>query len=202
MKKYAVFTVILLAVLAMAVIPETTDAQARRKPIKARVIKHNNIRVIRAHPRVVRRAHIRYAHLPKWGSVVTVLPNGAVVIKSRAHPYYFHNGVYYMRQNNRYTVVRPGAGIRIRVLPVGYRHVIIGPRHYYYYYWTFYSKIDNVEEYEVVDAPEGAIVDALPDGYDVKTINGTEYYVLDGVKYAEVDAEDIDGGVGYEVMKL
>ena len=202
MKKYALFTAILLAVLAMTAFPETTDAQGRRRTHKVKVVKHNNIRVVKAHPRVVRRAHIRYAHLPRWGSVVSALPKGAVVIKSRAHPYYFHNGIYYMRRNNRYVVVRPDAGIRIRVLPVGYRRIIIGPRNYYYYYGTFYSKVDKSDEYEVVNAPEGAIVDALPDGYDVKTINGTEYYVLDGVKYAEVDTKDVNGGVGYEVVKL
>ena len=202
MKKNAIFTAVLLAVLAMTAIPETVDAQPRRKPVKVRVIKHNNVRIVRAHPRVVRRAHIRYAHLPRWGSVVSVLPNGAVIIKSHTNPYYFNNGIYYSPYNNGYVVVRPARGIRIRILPVGYRHIIIGPRHYYYYYGTFYSKVDNANEYEVVDAPAGAIVDALPDGYTVEIINGTEYYVLDGVKYAEVDAADIDGGIGYEVVNL
>ena len=60
----------------------------------------------------------------------------------------------------------------------------------------------NAEEYEVVDAPEGAIVDALPDGYEVKTVDGNEYYILDGVYYGEVAAADIDGGVGYKVVKM
>ena len=29
--------------------------------------------------------------------------------------------------------------------------------------------------------PQYAIVDALPDGYEVKTVNDTEYYVIDDV---------------------
>jgi len=57
-------------------------------------------------------------------------------------------------------------------------------------------------EYIVTDPPEGAIVDALPDGYEIKTVNGNEYYELDGVYYAEVDASDIDGGIGYQVVKI
>jgi hypothetical protein len=99
-------------------------------------------------------------------------------------------------------VVRPVPGIRIRVLPVGYRTVLVGPRHYYYYYGTFYSRVENNGEYEVVDAPEGAIVDALPDGYEVKTVNDTEYYTIDDDFYAEVETDNIEGGVGYQVVKL
>jgi hypothetical protein len=205
MKNYTIFTAVLLFVFAIAGIPEKVDAQSRgrgrNRVTKVRVVRHTTA-VVRIHPRVVRRAHIRYAQLPRWASVVTILPVGAVIIESRVNPYYFHRGIYYTHRANGYVVVRPAAGIRIRVLPVGYRPVIVGPRHYYYYYGTFYSRVDNNDEYEVVDAPAGAIVDALPDGYEVKTVNDTEYYVIDGVYYAEVDAGNIEGGVGYQVVKM
>lgn len=202
MKKHSIIVIVLLAIVAMAAIPQQADAQARRRSKRVKVVQHRNVTVVKVHPRVVRRAHIRYAALPRWGTSVAVVPGGAVVIGARRHPYYFYNGIYYAHRANSYVVVRPARGIRIRVLPVGYRPIIMGPRNYYYYYGTFYTKVDNTEEYEVIDAPEGAIVDALPDGYEVKMINDTEYYVLDGVYYAEVDAPEMEGGVGYEVVKL
>lgn len=154
------------------------------------------------HPVVVRKAHVRYATMPRWGTVVKVRPANSVIIRERRNPYYFSNGVYYAHRRGAYTVVRPARGLRIRVLPVGYRTIVVGPRNYYYYYGTYYAKVDNSKEYNVVDPPEGAVVDALPDGYEIKSVNGTEYYFLDGVHYAEVDAPEFEDGVGYEVVKL
>ena len=97
--------------------------------------------------------------------------------------------------------MRPARGLRISVLPMGYRTVVVGPANYYYYYGTYYAKAENGNEYKVVDPPVGAVVDALPDGYEVKKIDGTEYYVLDDVYYAEVDVPDFEDHVGYEVVK-
>jgi Family of unknown function (DUF6515) len=201
MKKFLIFASALLAIIGMSVLPGNTEAQVRRKPAKVRVVKHHT-RVVRIHPRVVRRAHIRYTNLPRWGAVVATRPMGAMIIASNYGPYYFHNGIYYMQRQPGFTIVRPAPGIRIRVLPTGYRRIHIGRRPYYYYYGTFYTKADNNNEYIVVDAPEGAIVDALPDGYEIKTIGDTEYYVLDGVYYAEVDTDEIEDGVGYQVVKI
>jgi hypothetical protein len=62
------------------------------------------------------------------------------------------------------------------------------------------AKAPEVEEYSVVEAPEGAVVDALPEGYEVEIIDGKEYYVLDDVYYAEVEADEFDDKIGYEVV--
>lgn len=201
MKKLKLATSFLLLLFAVLAV-QPADAQVRRRAKKVKVVKRNHVTVVKVHPRVNRRAHIRYAGLPRWGAVVATYPAGALLIRSAVHPFYFHNGIYYTARQNNYVVVRPALGLRIRVLPVGYRRIVVGPRPYFYYYGTFYSKADNSEEYEVVDAPEGAIVDALPDGYEVKTIDGNEYYELDGVYYAEVDDSNFEDGVGYKVVKV
>ena len=181
----------------MTGIVETSMAQSRRM---VRNTPRNHMRVV--HKVVVRKAHIHYGQLPRWGAVVNTLPATAVVIQSRRNPYYFHNGIYYARGSAAYTVVRPVRGIRIRELPPGYRTIVLGPRPIYYYYGTFYKQRSNGFEYEVIDAPEHAVVDALPDGYEVVEKNGMEYYYLDGVYYAEVDAPEFEDGIGYEVVKL
>jgi hypothetical protein len=107
-----------------------------------------------------------------------------------------HEGVYYRKHGHSYVVVRPVRGIRVRVLPAARQLVYVNNSPYFYYYGTFY--VQKGEEFEVVDAPAGAVVDALPDGYEVKEKDGTEYYVLEDVLYREV--EEADGSIGYEVM--
>jgi hypothetical protein len=190
-------------VLTMSLfITENADAQ-RRDRVRAR--RHGRVVVVTRRPVhrvVVRRAHVRYVGMPRWGTVVTVAPAGAVIIQHGPNPYYFDRGVYYVNRGPGFAVVRPVPGVRIRVLPVGYRTVVVGPRNYYYYYGTFYVKSNSSDEYIVADAPEGAVVDALPEGYEVKTVGDSEYYVLDGVEYAEVDAPEFDDGVGYQVVKV
>jgi hypothetical protein len=194
-----VVTFVMLGVL-MVTLSNIAVAQVRHR---ARVVRHTVRPAHRVRHRVVvRRAHVRYAHLPRWGAAVAIAPAAAIVVRAHSNTYHFHDGIYYTPRSNKFVVVRPVAGVRVRVLPAGFRTVIVAKRNYYYYYGTFYSKVKEGEEYEVVDAPSGAVVDALPDGYEVKKVNDTEYYVLDDVYYAEVEAKEFEDGVGYEVVKL
>jgi hypothetical protein len=176
----------------------SVQAQKGGKGKKVKVVHSPGVTVVKVKPHVSRNAHAHYAHMPRWGSTVTVLPAGFLTFNS----YYYHSGVYYTKRNNGFVVVRPARGLRITMLPAGYRRILVGPRVYYYHYGIFYTKVVNHNQYEIVDAPEGAVVHALPDGYVVKTVNDHEYYVLDGVYFGEVDAVEIDGGIGFKVMKM
>lgn len=183
--------VVLITVLTIAGSVQTAEAQGRgheRHGAEVRV----------SHPVVVRQAHARYSNLPRWGTTVTTRPAASIEIRSHRNPYYSTNGIYYAPRNSGYAVVRPSRGLRISVLPLGYRAINVGRRNYFYYYGTYYSGSGN--QYTVVDPPIGAVVDALPDGYEVQMIRGNEYYVLDGVYYAEVDAPEFPDGVGYQVV--
>ncbi|MFZ1528479.1 MAG: DUF6515 family protein [Ferruginibacter sp.] len=176
-------------------IPTSSEAQRHKR--------HKTVIVVKrpAHKVVVRRAHVRYAAMPRWGAVVAVRPFNTIFITGRRGiGYHYTNGIFYQQRNNAYVVVRPSRGIRIRVIPAGFRLINVGPRRYYYYYGTYYVKAAN--DYVVIDPPKGAVVDALPDGYEIKTIDGNEYYYLDGVYYAEVDAPEFSDGVGYEVVEF
>ena len=151
-----------------------------------------------AHHVVARQAHVHYSGMPRWGTTIHAVPHGAVSLRYRRNPYYYHEGIYYAPRNGGYAIVRPSWGLRINVLPMGYRTIALGPRNFYYYYGTYYQPSGN--GYVVVRPPVGAVVDSLPDGYEVANINGIEYYVLDHVTYAEVDAPEYPDGVGYEVI--
>lgn len=195
--KFILFSVLLSCGLGF--ISEQAEAQRKKTVVHTR---RGTTVVVRRPQRtvVVRKAHVRYTGMPRWGTKVRVVPTGAVVVKHRRTPYYFYNGVYYNRVGRDYVVVCPARGIRVKVLPVGYRTVVIGPARYYYYYGTFYTKAAEFEEYTVVEAPEGAVVDALPEGYEIEKIDGKEYYVLDDVYYAEVDVPEFEDKIGYEVV--
>lgn len=193
MKITSFFAMAVMLTTTIATAPQDTSAQ-RRKSTKVAVVIRPGHRV------VVRKAHIRYSTLPRWGASLHARPANAILVSGRRNPYYFNNGVYYTQRNNNWVVVRPSRGVRISVLPAGYRNIVIGPRKYYYYYGTYYVK--SASDYVVVNPPEGAVVDALPDGYDIKTIDGNEYYYLDGVYYAEVDASEFADGVGYQVVNF
>jgi hypothetical protein len=196
------FVLAIIAFIAFSISTEVLHAQNRRHGGRTHHVKKvTHTRTVHRKV-VVRKAHVRYASLPRWKSVVKVVPSTAIIIKTRKNPYYFHDGVYYAQRNNNYVVVRPARGIRIKTLPVGHRPFVLDQRNYFYYYGTFYIKSDNTDEYEVIDAPIGAVVDALPDGYEVKNIDGTEYYVLDDVYYAEVEDSSMADGIGYEVVKI
>jgi hypothetical protein len=186
-----------LPLLFIAIISTlSVNAQRIVKVKHAKVGRGSTVTVVKMKPQVSRKAHVRYEHMPRWGSVVTVLPAGYLTINS----YYYHSGIFYTRRNNGFVVIHPARGLRITTLPMGYRTIVIGPRVYYYYYGSYY--VANHGAFVVVDAPEGAVVDAIPDGYEVITKNNHEYYVLNGVYYGEVDAVDIEGGIGYKVVKM
>jgi len=131
--------------------------------------------------------HHHYRHLPKRGAVVKTVHNKAITIRHQGVGFRYHAGVWYRPRGTSWVITRPAYGVRIRVLPVGYRKVLVGPRAYYYYYGTYYVKRNN--EYEVIEAPIGAEIDSLPDGYNVTTIEGREYYELDDVYYMSTETE-------------
>ncbi len=179
------------------------EAQTVAKRVERRVDRRMDRRFDRrverrVHRRVSRRAHVRYAGLPAYRTSVVKLPSGAVRVKVSGSVYHYHNGIYYRPFKNSYTIIRPVAGVRVRVLPARAIVVAHAGARYHYFYGTFYVQRGN--EYEVVDAPQGAVVDALPEGYDIKVIDDVEYYELDGVTFREVDADEFEDGIGFEVI--
>lgn len=97
-------------------------------------------------------------------------------------------------------MVRPTRGVRVRTLPPTTLRIVIPSGTYYYYYGNFY--VEQNSEYEIVEPPLGAVVNAIPENYEVKEINRTEYYLWQDTYFLEVDAKEYEEGVGYEVVSL
>lgn len=196
------FLIVFIGVLSPDAFIDKVEAQTREKVVKrkkTRSVRKRTRRRVRR--RVTRKAHLRYRHLPKYRSVVVNVPSGSIVVTRGINSYHYHGGVYYTKRDRGFVVVRPVGGIRIKALPVGHRLILTGKRKYYYYYGTFYTSVGQ-NGYEVIDAPTGAVVEALPEGYEVVSRNDQEYYLLDEVYYQEVDADEFEDKVGYEVVVL
>lgn len=95
-------------------------------------------------------------------------------------------------------MVRAPIGMRIKILPVEHQRIVVNKKPYVYYYGTFYAKSNDSEGYEVVEAPVGAEVDALPEGYEQEEIEGVVYYTLDDARYMEINT---NGQPVYQVVK-
>ncbi|TRX62529.1 hypothetical protein FNH22_00075 [Fulvivirga sp. M361] len=206
MKKLFLTIALLIAVFFAPQVVLEANAQTSRDVVvvkkrngqQRRTVRRRTRRKVRR--RVTRRAHYAYRHLPRYRAVVKVAPKGAVVVKRNNVVYRYHDGLFYTSNKSGFIVTRPVVGIRVRILPAAHHRMVIANNTYYYYYGTFYIQKEN--EYEVTSAPEGAVVDALPDGYEVKNVDNTEYYVLDGVYYQEVETDEVESGVGYEVVSI
>ena len=189
MKKIGTITLIFLLVAF------TNDIEAQKR--KAKVVKGKNAKAVvvrkgnranarayrinRKRARRTRVVHYHYRNMPRRGAIVNTIHAKALTINFRGVGFRFHTGVWYKPHRSQWIVTRPTVGIRIRVLPTGYRRIVMGPNTYYYYYGTYYAKVE--EEYEVIDTPLGAEVDSLPEGYTTVTKDGEEFYELDGVYY-------------------
>jgi len=178
MKRKNIIAVLSIAIMMLFAYPTEATAQRKKRIVKHRVKKHR-----RTHIKARRKAHFRYRHLPRRGKVVRTVGAGFFGVRFRGIGYRFHKGVWYRPKGKRFLVTRGPVGIRVAVLPVGFRALHIQSKPYYYYYGTYYVKLEDSEEYEVINAPIGAEVEALPEGYTVVKVNGAEYYKLDEVYY-------------------
>lgn len=122
---------------------------------------------------------------PYRGQRVSTIIGPRVSIGFGGINYRYSSGYYYRPYGSYFSVVAPPVGIRINVLPRGYRNVYVGNDPYYYYGGTYYRSRPNAADYEVVDAPLGASVPELPNGSKVVVVDGQKFYEMDGTYYKE-----------------
>jgi len=126
--------------------------------------------------------HHRYRAMPHWGYKYRAIPRDAFVLRHSGINYHYHSGIYYRPNGNAFVVVKAPIGLRVRTLPKGSVHFVVGGRRYFYYYGTYYLKSAD-DDYITVAPPLGAIVDALPEGYKKVIIENNTYYEFEGTYY-------------------
>lgn len=185
--KYLKIVVISVLLLGTSVVHE---AQAQRRRDGVVVVKKPRRNVVVRH----------YRGLPRYGRAVRTLPRGAVVVKRGNVAYHVADGIYYQRRTSGYVVVRPAPGLRVRALPRTLIRLTVRGSVFYYHYGVFYSQPEGTDEYEVEEPPVGAVVDALPEGYEERFIDDRFYLEVDGVYYKPVATDLYEDGTGYEVV--
>ena len=157
---------------------------------------------------------------PKWkaphyhyGYKRKTLPKASISIRLGNINFRYNSGIFYRPHKHGFVVVKAPIGARIKVLPAGYRRIIIGPTVYFVLHDTYYIHDDKHNEYEVVDEPEkyaeivqdsylklGTIIKQLPAGSEVEYVNGEQYF-SDGVHYFVMVIHQDKGNIAYKVVE-
>lgn len=125
------------------------------------------------------------------GSVRSGINGRGVYMGGRYRGGYGYRGGY-----SRYYA--PRIGFHINVLPYGYYPFYWGDDQFYYDNGLFYQQYDNSTDYQVVAPPMGAIMPNVPQDAKSITIDGQQYYELNGVYYQPVTTSD--GTTGYKIV--
>ena len=140
---------------------------------------------------------IVYANKSPKVATIKYLPKASKKLVYKKSNYAFYKGRFYKPVNGRHIVVAPPHGLRIKVLPVGFVRIVLGPHRYYYYEGVYYRDVEETDEYEVVDAPIGAMVDELPLDAEVVVYDGKVYYEYLDILYKKVETPE---GDAYEIV--
>lgn len=132
-------------------------------------------------------------------NVVRTVPKTTVVVNHNGVRLHYNSGLYYRYNRGRYIVVTPPIGIRIGVLPVGHTVIMIGGYRYYYYQGCYYTYIETTQEYEVIEAPQDAIVYTLPEDTEEVIIDGKTYFESNSVLYKVVVTPE---GKAFQVVSV
>lgn len=156
---------------------------------------------------------------PPIGLRINFLPYGYMPLYVGPSRYYYNNGTYYRRYNDRsYEVVDPPMGATLSSLPRDAQRVTINGEEFYELNGTYYKETTNEKgttvyvvtgkhgeinnsvspEQENFMPQQGDIVDQLPDNCKTINLNGTAYYVAPDDTYYQLVEQD--GTKRYEVV--
>lgn len=140
--------------------------------------------VVHRSPIVVQRPPIYVNRGPVIIHRPDVVVRPPVYIPYHGVSYRYSNGYFYRPYGSYWRPGFPPIGIRVGFLPFGYSPLYVGSSLYYYNSGSFYRRYDN-NNYEVVDPPMGAVLKELPRGAERVTVNGEDFYELNGTYYKE-----------------
>lgn len=83
------------------------------------------------------------------------MPGGYSRIPYRGSDYFYSSGYWYRPQGQRYVVVAPPRGVRVRYLPDYAQQVWLGSALFFLAAGTYYTYEQSTQEYVVAEPPEG-----------------------------------------------
>ena len=163
-----------------------TNRKTSKKVI--RKTKLNKVPKSRLVYRTPNRKVIRYKTLPA---------KNLVVVKHKNVKHYYSGGYYYRFHKGHYLRTAPVFGLRMRVLPAGYRIYTWNKWKYFYHNGVYYTAENN--EYEVVAPEPGLVIEELPEGAEQVEMEDESYYEYNNVLYQKTEN---DGGDSYKVAAI
>ena len=92
------------------------------------------------------------------GHAIDRVPGGYARIPYRGQEYFFSEGYWYRPQGQRYIVVAPPYGARVRSLPSYSREVWVGSSLLFLAAGTYYTYQPSTQDYVVVNPPQNEVV--------------------------------------------
>ncbi len=129
-----------------------------------------------------------HARVLPYGGIFR-LPSSYLRLSFGGYPYYFADGLFYASYGDYYGLIAPPFGLTLGILPRGYWGFNFGGFPYYYYSGVFYRPTED-KKYQVVQAPVGAEVPALPKDAKPIVVNDQKLYEYLGTYYKEVMGAD------------
>lgn len=129
-----------------------------------------------------------HARVLPYGGIFR-LPSSYLRLSFGGYPYYFADGLFYASYGDYYGLIAPPFGLTLGILPRGYLGFNFGGFPYYYYSGVFYRPTED-KKYQVVQAPVGAEVPALPKDAKPIVVNDQKLYEYLGTYYKEVMGAD------------
>lgn len=121
------------------------------------------------------------------GASVASIPTYTLVYVS-GDPFYYAEGVYYIKQGSRYIVVPPPENVVVTELPKDCDRITGNDKNYKNCGGVFYVK--NKDGYKAVKAPVGVVVKKLPEEADKLEIDGATFYLFLGTYYKPYQSGD------------
>ena len=127
----------------------------------------------------------------RYHAPVKHLPLGAVAVVLNGINYWLSDGVYYRKEGKTYVSVVSPPGAKVRQLPNGAVVGVKGGKKYFHHSGIYYRWKPSSRHYEVVEIVDrskvakpvyglGSVLQSLPEGASATTVNGIQYFELQG----------------------
>jgi len=127
----------------------------------------------------------RGAYYRRPGFISTDPPGAdATAVTVGGITYLYEQGIFWLRQGDRYTVVTAPPGAVVPTLPEAAYPVPSADGVLSYYFGTFFRAAEG--GYTVVVPPAGVVVSYVPDGYERETAGGKTIYRFGAVAFRPV----------------
>jgi hypothetical protein len=138
------------------------------------------------------------------GASINDQPEGSVPVSTGNTTYQYYGGTFYQASadGNGYTTVPAPANAQVEAPPIDCTIVFTPPPDdlgYCYFQGAFFLYDDKTDNYVVTIPRAGTEVPYLPEGYETKTVDGVEYYILGAVAYRAYMAGDKESFVVAEL---